>query len=104
MRVTVAYADPAGESLIEVTLPLGATVADAVAASDVIARHALDPVAIAFAIFGRRALGGTPLLDGDRVEVTRPLLADPKDTRRRRARASRPTPAKRQKKEQPGAD
>jgi putative ubiquitin-RnfH superfamily antitoxin RatB of RatAB toxin-antitoxin module len=57
-----------------------------VEASDFSARLALDRAAIGYAIFGQRARADTPLRDGDRVELTRPLVADPKDARRRRAR------------------
>jgi putative ubiquitin-RnfH superfamily antitoxin RatB of RatAB toxin-antitoxin module len=72
-----------------VTLPAGATVADAVAASGLVARLGLARNAIAFAIYGQRADGAIPLRDGDRVEITRPLIADPKEARRTRA-AQRP--------------
>ena len=47
---------------------------------------ALDRAKLGYAIFGQRARADTPLRDGDRVELTRPLVADPKDARRRRAR------------------
>jgi putative ubiquitin-RnfH superfamily antitoxin RatB of RatAB toxin-antitoxin module len=36
--------------------------------------------------FGRRVSLDTPLADGDRVEILRPLAADPKEARRQRAR------------------
>jgi len=63
----------------------GATVADAVAASGLINRFELKPSVLAYAIFGQRVRAETPLADGDRVELLRPLVADPKDARRRRA-------------------
>ena len=56
---------------------------------------ALDRAAIGYAIFGQRARADTPLKDGDRVELTRPLVADPKDARRRRARDHPLTPTRR---------
>ena len=37
-------------------------------------------------VFGRAANPDDIIHDGDRVEVYRPLIADPKETRRRRAR------------------
>jgi len=85
--VCVAYAAPGVETVVDLRLPVGATVADAVACSALIARHRLDPASIAFAIFGQRADAHTPLVDGDRVELTRPLPADPKQARRERAHA-----------------
>ena len=76
------------------TLPMaaGATVADAVAASGIVLRLALPPAAIGFAIYGQRADADTPVADGDRIELTRPLRADPKQVRR--ARAARHPPRK----------
>ena len=71
--------------LVSLALPPGATVDDAVAQSGIVARFALDPSMLQFAIFGQRAEGSTPLADGDRVELTRPLVADPKRVRRKRA-------------------
>lgn len=91
VAVTVAYAAPGVEAIVAVALHDGATVTDAVAASGLIERCALDPEAIAFAIHGQRAEGAVPLRDGDRVEITRALVADPKVARRARA-AARPLP------------
>ena len=100
MRVVVAYAAPGIEALVEVELPAGATVSDALAASDLITRLALTPEVLGYAIFGQRAQPDTPLADGDRVELTRSLVADAKDLRRRRAAAkplSRPLPRRKQR-------
>lgn len=91
MRILVAYAGPEGEAVESVDLPCGATLADAVDRSGVALRLGLDESRLAFAIFGQRAVPGTPLRDGDRVELLRPLVADPKDVRRRRA-AEKPLP------------
>ena len=87
--VTVAYAAPGIEALVTVTLPAGATIDDAIAASGIPAQWGLDATQLEFAIFGRRAKGETPLADADRVELTRPLTADPKQARRKRAAAPR---------------
>lgn len=62
-------------------LPEGATVNDALSASG----WSLEDVA-GVAIFGERVERDARLHDGDRVELLRPLLIDPKDARRRRAR------------------
>jgi len=64
-----------------VTLPDGATVADALMATG---WSLVDITGVA--IFGERVERDTPLHDGDRVELLRPLLIDPKDARRLRAR------------------
>ena len=86
MNVTVVWATPEVHDIVFVALPPMATVADAVRASGLVARHGLDPAGIGFAIHGRRARSDTPLADGDRVELTRPLVADPQSARMRRAR------------------
>ena len=91
LRVTVAWASPAAQGAVEVELPDGATVADAVGACDALARAGVDPDRAGYAIFGQTAAPAMPLADGDRVEITRPLLADPKASRRVRAR-SHPVP------------
>jgi uncharacterized protein len=85
LSVTVAYAAPGVEALVTVTLPAGATIDDAIAASGIATRFKLDRALLECAIFGQRAKGGTPLAEGDRVELTRPLTADPKRARRMRA-------------------
>jgi putative ubiquitin-RnfH superfamily antitoxin RatB of RatAB toxin-antitoxin module len=84
--VVVAYTGPEGEALVPVRVPPGATVADAIGASGVVERLGLFEAALGYAIFGRRVRRDTPLRAGDRVELLRPLAADPKDARRARAR------------------
>ena len=91
MRVGVAYAAPGVEALTEIEVASGATVDDAVRLSGIVARHGLDPAALSYAIHGRRSAADAPLADGDRVEILRPLVADPKTVRRRRA-AEKPLP------------
>jgi putative ubiquitin-RnfH superfamily antitoxin RatB of RatAB toxin-antitoxin module len=85
VTVTVVYAAPGVEALVTVTLPAGATIDDVVAQSGIVTQLALDPAQLECAIYGQRAKGGTPVVDGDRVELTRPLTADPKRARRKRA-------------------
>ena len=92
VTVTVAYAAPGVEAVVTLAMAPGATVADAVAASGIVLRLALPPTAIGFAIHGQRADPDTPVADGDRIELTRPLRADPKQVRR--ARAARHPPGK----------
>lgn len=87
IRITVAYAAPGIELVVALTLPAGATVAEAVTASGLRERCELAPEVIAFAIHGQRANADTPLADGDRVEITRPLQVDAKEIRRLRATA-----------------
>ena len=100
VRVTVAWASPQAQGLVPVDLPPGATVADAVAAARAIERSGVDPARVGYAIFGQTARPGTPVADGDRVEVTRPLVADPRAARRNRA-AAHPLPPARMRQKRP---
>jgi len=78
IRVEVVHARRDGADLITIELPAGAVVRDALRE----ARMEADAVGI----FGKRVTPDTPLADGDRVEVYRPLALDPKERRRQRAR------------------
>jgi uncharacterized protein len=88
LRVEVAYASAGGQqALRRIDLPEGSSVADAVRASRLADDFPeIDPARGDFGVYGRRVTPGTILRDGDRVEILRPLAADPKDIRRRRAR------------------
>jgi len=74
---------PHRHELRELRLEEGATVADAVRAAGL--GHE-DQIA-GYAVFGAAAAPETRLHDGDRVELLRPLVMDPKEARRRRAAA-----------------
>lgn len=84
----MVYALPGGVHSRTLQLPAGSLVADAVAA---FLREVSDAVEHdGVGIFGRRCDGSTPLRDGDRVELYRPLVADAKQVRRERARRDKP--------------
>lgn len=85
MKVEVVDARPEGARVASVSLPAGATLRDAVAASNLLE----DLRGCAFGIFGKRAELTQPLAEGDRVEIYRPLAMDPKEARRRRASKKR---------------
>jgi putative ubiquitin-RnfH superfamily antitoxin RatB of RatAB toxin-antitoxin module len=87
MRVHVAYVAPQTEALVALDVPADATVEVAVAQSGIIERLGLSPTVIAYAIYGRRVQSTARLVDGDRIEITRPLACDPTLARRRRASA-----------------
>jgi putative ubiquitin-RnfH superfamily antitoxin RatB of RatAB toxin-antitoxin module len=88
LKIEVAYAESSRQFLRSVALPSGATVADAIAASGLEAELAIDASNLAVGIWSKAVARDTPLNDGDRVEVYRPLTADPKEARRRRASRS----------------
>lgn len=90
MRVEVVYATPAVQTVLMAELAAGATVNDAIHACGILVRHPeIDLAHAAVGIFGERAALDDPVQDGDRVEIYRPLLADPKEARRQRARKRR---------------
>ncbi|AHC46979.1 UPF0125 protein yfjF [Achromobacter xylosoxidans NBRC 15126 = ATCC 27061] len=84
--MSVCYALPAQVWLRELRLPAGATVADALRESGFAqAFPVVQPWERGVGVFGRVVEAGTPLRDGDRVEIYRGLSFDPKESRRRRA-------------------
>ena len=83
--VEVAYAEPERQFLRRLTLAADATIADAIAASELEAELGIDASSLAAGVWSKPKPRDTPLADGDRVELYRPLLADPKEARRRRA-------------------
>ncbi|AXK73580.1 RnfH family protein [Lysobacter sp. TY2-98] len=82
MRVELVRAWPRRHESLWLDLADGTTVAQALQASGWDAGDV--------AVFGERANGERVLADGDRIEILRPLIADPKDARRRRAQRKVP--------------
>ena len=82
IRVEVVYAARERADITTVQLPQGATVREALQAAGMKEGAALG-------IFGRQVAADTRLADGDRVEIYRALVLDPKERRRERARRSR---------------
>ena len=93
ITVEVAYALPEKQSLIQFSVPEGTTALAAVEKSGVLASYPgidtnTDKMGLFSQVFGTKGLNepATYLLqDRDRVEIYRPLIADPKEVRRRRA-------------------
>jgi putative ubiquitin-RnfH superfamily antitoxin RatB of RatAB toxin-antitoxin module len=67
--------------VVTIEVPQGATVRDAIEAAGLVHEGEVG-------IFGERVKPESPLRDGDRIELYRPLAIDPKEARRRRARRS----------------
>ena len=87
IEVEVVYALPREQKLFSVRVDTGATVLQAIRASGVLDGYPdIDPAQAGVGVFGKRVTLDTPLRAGDRVEIYRPLTADPKEARRRRAR------------------
>jgi putative ubiquitin-RnfH superfamily antitoxin RatB of RatAB toxin-antitoxin module len=90
ITVEVAYALPQRQWLIALELPHGASVSDAIRRSGLEEQLPEGlPKPLQTGIWGRRCSAVDTLRDGDRVEIYRPLIADPKEARRRRAKTTR---------------
>lgn len=90
LQVEVAAGLPERQVVLALQLPAGSTVKDALAAADM-ARHLpeLDTNSSRVGIFGRLCSLDHPLKEGDRIELYRPLKADPKEVRRQLAALER---------------
>lgn len=89
LNVTVVLALPDRAVEIQAQLPEGATVADALACFPAHEAAGVDIAGSPVGVWGRRVERNHPLVDGDRVEIYRPLIADPKSARRKRAGRNR---------------
>jgi putative ubiquitin-RnfH superfamily antitoxin RatB of RatAB toxin-antitoxin module len=88
LRIEIVYALAQTQTVLRLVLAPGATVKDAVERSGILQR--LPPAAaLNYGIFGRRVSADQRLTDGDRIEIYRPLQADPREARRARANARR---------------
>lgn len=86
LRIEVVYALPQRYWRAVLRLRTDATVSDAIAAARAAGTLPSEAFATtAFAVYGRSVKPQAPLRDGDRVELLRPLHADPMEARRRRA-------------------
>jgi len=85
VRVQVAWVDASRQALVSLDLPEGASVDDAVAHAGLGLERDVQSGELVCAIFGRRVERSARLVEGDRVEITRPLVLDPETARRRRA-------------------
>jgi putative ubiquitin-RnfH superfamily antitoxin RatB of RatAB toxin-antitoxin module len=83
--VTVVYAEPDRATEVELRLAEGATVAHALDRAAGAGLDAPDLARAPVGIFGKRCARDAVVKNGDRIEIYRRLIADPKDARRRRA-------------------
>lgn len=89
MKVEVVYGQAPGVARVaRQDLPAGATLRQAIAQSGLLeACPEIDLEVNKVGVFNQRRNLDDPAQDGDRIEIYRPLQADPKETRRRRAQA-----------------
>lgn len=93
IRVEVAYALADRQEIIALDVPPGTTAYDAVVRSGIAGRFPgmIDPETIPMGIYSKVLPSPRShlLAEGDRVELYRPLTADPKDSRKERAQKTR---------------
>jgi putative ubiquitin-RnfH superfamily antitoxin RatB of RatAB toxin-antitoxin module len=86
ITVEVAYALPHKQALLEIQVPVGTTVLEAAQRSGVGEKfEGVDLDNAKFGIYAKVVAPTQVLREGDRVEVYRPLVADPKEVRKARA-------------------
>lgn len=86
IHVEVVYALRDRQKVVAVQLPAGATVREAVERSGLLAEFPeIDLAVNKFGIWNKLAKTDAVLRDKDRLEIYRPLIADPKEVRRQRA-------------------
>ena len=86
IHVEVVYATPERQEVIGISLPAGSTAGQAIEASCLLAKHPeIDLTKNKLGIYAKLAKIDTALRDRDRVEIYRPLIADPKEVRKQRA-------------------
>jgi uncharacterized protein len=89
LHCEVAYARPDRQWVVAVALREGATAMDALRASRLVTLcPEIDPEHAVLGIFGKVVAADQRLRDGDRVEIYRPLAADPREARRARVKAA----------------
>ena len=90
MIVEVAYALPDKQSLVSLEVEKGTTLKEAVEASGILdSFEQIDLTKDRVGIFSKFATLDTVLREKDRVEIYRPLIADPKQVRKERAAAGK---------------
>lgn len=84
--IEVVYALPTKQTLLQVSLEQGATVEEGINASNILSAFPeIDLAKTKVGIWSRVVKLKDTLRDGDRIEIYRPLIADPKEVRKRRA-------------------
>jgi uncharacterized protein len=86
IHVELVYALPTQQMLLKSEVPKGTTIAEAVKLSGILDKFPeIDVEKGRFGIFGKLSKVDTVLREKDRIEIYRPLIADPKEVRRKRA-------------------
>jgi len=84
--VEVAYATLDHQVILPIQVQPGATLVEAIKMSGILEQFPeIDLDTNKFGIFSKISKADTVLREKDRVEIYRPLIADPKESRRKRA-------------------
>jgi putative ubiquitin-RnfH superfamily antitoxin RatB of RatAB toxin-antitoxin module len=90
ITVEVAYALPARQTLLKLVVQRGTTVGQAIGQSGI--REKYPSIELSdVGIFSKKTTLDQPLRDGDRVEIYRPLIANPREMRKKRALGEKET-------------
>lgn len=95
ITVEVAYALPDRQRIVRMAVPVGTTMLEAVRLSRIAEQFpGLDASSSPMGIFGKAiaAPAERVLANGERVEIYRPLIADPKEVRKQRAARAKDVP------------
>ncbi len=87
ISIEVAYALEDKQVILNLSINESLTAREAINASDILTHFPdLDLDTIDIGVFGKAIKSDYPLQQGDRIELYRPLIADPKEVRRKRAK------------------
>ena len=90
IAVEVAFAKPEEQVILKIEVTPGTTIEQAIEQSGILERFPeIDTAHLKAGIFGKLKKTDQPLREGDRVEIYRPLIADPKQVRKERAAAGK---------------
>ena len=90
IEISVAYALPERQKIVKLRVPTGTTIAEAVEISKLVSAFPeIAAAPLACSIYGRAVALSDVLAEGDRVEILRPLIIDPKENRRQVAARTR---------------
>ncbi|MEE9492953.1 MAG: RnfH family protein [Gammaproteobacteria bacterium] len=86
IRIEVAYALPEKQTIVDVRVPQGTTIEEGIRLSGILDTYPeIDLATQQVGLFGKLKKPAQALREGDRIEIYRPLIADPKEVRKQRA-------------------
>ncbi|HDX8596370.1 TPA: RnfH family protein [Aeromonas dhakensis] len=86
LNIEVVYALPQQQTVLRLRVAPATTVQAAIEQCGIMSKHPeIDLAVNKFGIYSRPVKGSELLQDGDRIEIYRPLIADPKEMRKKRA-------------------